>query len=104
MSKEKIKEIFRIRDKAVSDHDKKLFMSTHLKGMEIKKSYSHGFMILSKLQSKVLHACQDDDNRNLWLAFVKEKYYHEKKFSHQGYSMYKIIQDNGKFVIFDIVW
>ena len=104
MSRKSIKTVFQKRDKAVAKKDRKLFLSTQLKNLEIKGSYSTGYLKLSKLKSKVLHLDKDDKNSNSWIVFVKERYYQNRKFSHKGYLLYKIISDNGEFVIYDIVW
>ena len=104
MSKNLIKAAFKNRDKAVAKKDKKLFLYTQLKNLEIKNSYSNGYFKLSKLKSKVLHIEKDDNKNNSWIAFVKEEYYQHGKFSHKGYLIYKLINDNGRFMIYDITW
>ncbi len=104
MSKNIIKTIFQNRDKAINDKNKKLFLSTQIKNQEISRSYSRGYLELSKLKSKVLHICKDDKNNNLWIALVKEKYYKKDKFSHQSYLIYKILHDKNKSLIFGIKW
>ncbi|MBI4451920.1 hypothetical protein HY637_00690 [Candidatus Woesearchaeota archaeon] len=104
MPKKLINALFQKRDKAVAKKDKKLFLSTQLKNLEIKNSYSTGYFKLSKIKSKVLHLDKDDKKNNSWIAFVKEEYYQNDKFSHKGYLMYKLIKDNNRFVVHDIVW
>ncbi|MBI2106698.1 hypothetical protein HYT57_01825 [Candidatus Woesearchaeota archaeon] len=104
MSKKSINILFQKRDKAVAKKDKKLFLYTQLKNLEIKNSYSNGYFKLSKLKSKVLHIEKYDNKNNSWIAFVKEEYYQHGKFSHKGYLIYKLINDDGRFVIYDITW
>lgn len=102
MSERLINAVFKKRDKAIANKDKKLFLSTQLKSLEIKNSYSNGYLKLPKLTSKVLHL--DKGGKNSWIVFVKEEYYQNGKFSHKGYLIYKLINDNRKFEIYDIVW
>ncbi len=102
MTNNSIKALFKTRDEAIEKHDQKLFLSTQIK--EIPKSWSVGYIELSKLISTVLHIHQDEKNKSLWVVLVKETYYFDDTYSHETYLLMKIHQKNEKVLISEIVW
>lgn len=99
---DQIKALFTTRDNAVSLKDKELFLSTQL-GV-ITKSGVEGYLKTGKLSSTVLYLHKDEIEPMLWVALVKEDYYNKRKFSHQGYLWYTIVEKNGKVLISEIKW
>jgi len=96
-----IKALFKTRDKAIKEHDQKLFLSTQAK--EIPKSWSVGYIELSNLISTVLHI-HKDESKSFWVVLVKETYYFDDTYSHETYLLMKILKKNEKNLISEIVW
>jgi len=94
---QQILDLFKTRDRAVTEKNKELFLSTQLN--EIGKSNSQGYLELSKLTSQVLNVHKDDE---AWVVFVKEEYRRDDETSRKGFLIYKIIQENEKPIIVDI--
>ena len=97
-----IKEIFKTRDKAVSENNQELLVSTQVG--EIPKSGSEGYLKTEKITSTVLYTHNDDKDSRLWIAVVQEDYFFEGNFSHRGYLLYKMIEQDGELLISEIVW
>ena len=97
-----IKELFAIRDHAIATKDKTLFLSTQLANSEISKSGSVGYLQTEKIISTILFLHNDEKDPPLWVALVKEDYYHEGKYSHRGYLLYKIVEKEEKVLIKEI--
>ena len=97
-----IKEIFKTRDKAVAENNQKLLLSTQVG--EIPKSGSEGYIKTDKTTSTVLHIYHDDKDSRLWVALVQEDYFFEGNFSHRGYLLYKLVEQDEKLLISEIIW
>uniref|UniRef100_A0A7C4R8Q2 Uncharacterized protein n=1 Tax=candidate division CPR3 bacterium TaxID=2268181 RepID=A0A7C4R8Q2_UNCC3 len=97
-----IKKIFKTRDEAVIKNDLHLFLSTQTG--EIAKSGSEGYLKTGKLVSTVLHVHNDNQDPNLWVVLVQEDYFFDGNFSHRSYLLYKIVKQNKKMLIAEIVW
>lgn len=97
-----IKEIFKIRDRAIFENNQELFLSTQ--AGEIPKSGSEGYLKTDQLNSTVLHIHHDEKDTKLWVALVQEDYFSDGNFSHRSYLLYKLAEKDKKIHISEIVW
>jgi hypothetical protein len=97
-----IRNIFKIRDRAITQKDPELFLSTQIN--EIQGSGVEGYMKTDRLKTIVLHAHHDDKDSNLWIALVQEDYFYEGQFSHRIHLLYKLLEKDKKLLIYDIKW
>ncbi len=98
----KIKEIFKTRDKAVAENNQQLLLSTQVN--EIPKSGSEGYTKTDRMISTVLHIHHDDKDPRLWIALVQEDYFFAGNFSHRGYLLYRLLDQDKKLLISEIAW
>ncbi len=103
MKDQNIFEIFKMRDTAVKTKKKDLFLSTQINNVDIGRSLWSGYLELSDLVSRVLYIHHEEKSENLWIVFVKEEYYKNKKFTHAAYLLYYVTKIGSESKISAIV-
>ncbi len=93
----RVLELFKIRDKAVLDRDKKLFLSTQIR--EIPRAFSNGYLSIDRMVTKVFYAHHDEMQDNVLIVLVQERYYKKQGFSHYSYLVYSLVDLDGKLYI-----
>lgn len=96
------KKLFKKRDEAVGKNNDLLFLSTQLD--EIERSGSEGYLVLQKLESKVLCIYPEDNSVQTKKVFVKETYYQKGKKSRQAFLIYYLVNIGKDWKIFKIVY
>ena len=97
-----IKDLFRIRDRAVKNKDERLFLSTQIR--EIPGSGSAGYLSTDALKTTILNISSEDAFKLTKTVAVKETYFVKGKKSHEGILIYHLVNTIQGWKIYNIVY
>lgn len=98
----KISKLFKMRDEAVLEKDRKKFLGTQVNDQEIKDGFSKGYLACTKVTTSILNIAANgfkDEIPVSYTALVKEDYEHDDQFTHSGYIIYTFSKINEDFRI-----
>lgn len=96
-----IKEIFLLRERAVKQKDRKLFLSTQID--EIAGSSSHGYLSIDKLETKILAIDFRSEDKLATVVVSKETYFFKGKKSHSALLIYHLVNSVEGWKIYNII-